>query len=96
MTYNLSEYINLLKENNLMKECSLKGDPEILNISYNSQEVTENTLFICKGSHFKEEYLLSAIEKGAVCYLAEEIHSVESDYILVNDLRKSIALLTNL
>lgn len=96
MTYNLSEYINLLKENNLMKECSLKSDPEILNISYNSQEVTENTLFICKGSHFKEEYLLSAIEKGAVCYLAEEIHSVESDYILVNDLRKSIALLTNL
>jgi len=96
MTYKLSEYINLLKEHNLMKECSLKADPEILNISYNSQEVGKGTLFICKGSHFKEEYLLSAIEKGAVCYLADEIHSAECDYILVSDLRKSMALLTNM
>lgn len=96
MTYNLSEYINLLKEHNLIKEYCAKSDPEILNISYSSQEVTGNTLFICKGSHFKEEYLVSAIDKGAVCYIAEDIHKVDSDYILVNDLRKSIALLTNM
>lgn len=96
MIYNLSDYINLLKENNLIKSCSVNADPAIMNISYNSREVVENTLFICKGSHFKEEYLTSAIDKGAVCYIAEDIHNVLCDYITVTDLRKAIALITNM
>lgn len=96
MTYKLSDYYNLLKENNLIKDSSLKNDPLISNISYNSKEVTENTLFICKGSHFKEEYLSAAINQGAVCYIAEEIHTKDCSYITVNDLRKSIALITNM
>ena len=35
--------------------------PEVL--TYDSREVTENTMFICKGAAFKEEYLTSAVER---------------------------------
>lgn len=96
MIYKLSDYFKLLEENGLIKEYSFNSDPEILNISYNSKEVTKNTLFICKGAHFKEEYLKSAIGLGAVVYVAEEKHQVDCDYILVNDLRKAIALLADM
>lgn len=96
MSYKLSDYLNLLKEHNLITEASVTADPEILNISYNSSEVTAGTLFICKGSHFKEEYLLSAIEKGAVCYIATEKHTASGDYVLVNDIRLAMGLLVNL
>lgn len=96
MNYNLSDYINLLKENNLISDFSVKDNPSILNLSYNSREVSENTLFICKGSHFKEEYLTSAVKDGAVCYISEKIHDIDCDYIVVNDLRKTIALVTNM
>ena len=96
MIYKLSDYFKLLDENGLISEYSLKKAPEILNVSYNSKEVTKNTLFICKGAHFLEEYLKSAIDLGAVCYVAEEKHPEASDYILVNDLRKAMALLATM
>ncbi len=96
MIYKLSDYFKLLEENGLISEYSLGKDPEILNVSYNSKEVTKNTLFICKGAHFLEEYLKSAIDLGAVCYVAEKKHPVDSDYILVNDLRKAMALLATM
>ena len=41
-------------------------------LTYDSREVTENTMFICKGAAFKEEYLTSAVEKGAILYISEK------------------------
>ncbi len=96
MTYTLSEYLKILEENNLVTEYSIKNNPEISHISYNSKDIIPGTLFICKGSHFKDEYLLSSIENGAVCYLSEKKYNVDSDYILVNDIRKSIGLIVNI
>lgn len=95
MNYRLSDYINLLKENNLIAEISVSGDPEITDLSYNSAECAKGTLFICKGSHFKEEYLLSAVEKGAVCYIAAEKRTASGDYIIVTDIRRATGLLAN-
>ena len=40
-------------------------------ISNNSKETQEGDLFICKGFGFKPEYLQIAINRGAVCYVAE-------------------------
>ena len=46
---------------------------ELNHLSYNSKDIKEKTLFICKGSLFKTEYLEDAIGKGAVCYVSEKV-----------------------
>ena len=48
------------------------GDREVKDITYNSKEAAEGTLFVVKGAHFKEQYLNDAIENGAVCYVRED------------------------
>ena len=96
MIYNLSQYLEILEKNNLVEESFIKTDSPILNLSYNSGEDLEKALFVCKGSHFKEEYLNDAIKKGAVCYISEKKYDVDSSYIIVNDIRLTMALLVNL
>ncbi|MBR2674816.1 MAG: UDP-N-acetylmuramoyl-L-alanyl-D-glutamate--2,6-diaminopimelate ligase [Mogibacterium sp.] len=48
-----------------------KTDALVKGVTYNSLEVEKDFLFVCKGVHFKEEYLEDAIKKGAVCYVRE-------------------------
>lgn len=62
-------------------------------MSYNSQEVKAGSLFICKGNHFKKDYLLEAIDKGAKLYIAEEDYHVSIPCILVKDVRAAIPIL---
>ncbi len=95
MVYDIEKYIEILKNNNLIIETSLNANMMIENLTYNSKEVSANTLFICKGAHFKEEYLKDAKKKGAVCYISEKKYDVDMDYILVNDIRRTIALSFN-
>lgn len=96
MIYHLSDYVKLLSENSLLVNSKISSDPEILNVSYNSNQVADGTLFICKGAHFKKEYLESAVLSGAVCYISEEEYDADCDFITVNDIRKSIALTANM
>ena len=49
-----SEIINELKKYNLIKDYT-EIDLNIQNISYDSRQIKENTLFVCKGFRFKEE-----------------------------------------
>lgn len=93
MNYRLYEYLERL--DGIVVKKSIKGDCDISHVSYDSNDVRENTLFICKGMHFREEYLLSAIEKGAVCYVSEKEYNVECDCIIVSDIRSAIAILAN-
>lgn len=53
-------------------EGSDKGSTEVTGVTYNSLEVAEGSLFVCKGAHFKEKYLDDAVMKGAVCYVRED------------------------
>ena len=54
------------------------------------------TLFICKGAHFKEEFLQSAKEQGAFVYLAEKKYDgVDLPCILVSDVRLAMAYLAD-
>lgn len=46
-------------------------DREVSSVTFNSKEAGEGTLFVCKGSHFKEQYLDDAISAGAACYVSE-------------------------
>ena len=61
-------------------------------VSYNSQEVIPGTLFICKGAHFKAEYLAQAAKKGAFAYISEAPWpGVDLPCILVSDMRRALA-----
>ena len=39
-------------------------------VSCNSREAVPGTLFLCKGAHFKAEFLQMAQDKGAIAYVS--------------------------
>ena len=97
--YNLGTYCAMLEEKGL-----LAGELPCLNpnamvnlVSYNSREVVPGTLFICKGAHFKADYLTQAKEKGAIAYVSETAYpQVDLPCILVQDMRLCLARLADL
>ncbi len=95
MIYRLNDYISLLEKNNLVTD-KKAADTDICHISYNSQDIKDGTLFICKGAHFKDEYLVDAVARGTVCYIAERKMDTDCDYIIVSDVRKAISLVADM
>ena len=72
---------------------------ELEHLTYNSNAVKPNTLFICKGNLFKEEYLLDAVDKGAVAYIAEKYYEQVPEnvtYLVVKDIREAMYIVSNL
>lgn len=98
----LKEYTALLEENDLIAETNLGEkvlDRKVNYVSFNSQDVRYDTLFICKGAHFTVDYLLSALDEGAFAYISEvkyEKEAPEAPYIIVKDMRKTMALVADL
>lgn len=82
----LNDIIEILKKFSLFIDSNIE-DIDIEEITYDSRNVKNNTLFFCKGLNFKEEYLLSSKETGAVCYVSDKKYDVDMPYILVNDIR---------
>ena len=95
----LKTYAELLKEKGMLLEAELFGqeDKKARILTYDSREVKEDTIFICKGAAFKEEYLQSAVEKGAVLYVSEKKYSLTKDvpYLIVKDVRKAMPVLAD-
>ena len=50
-------------------------DSPVSDVTYDSRNVRPGTLFVCKGAHFKADYLVDSIAAGAICYLAQQAHS---------------------
>lgn len=90
---NLKEFKSMLESKGLVVSSHIEDIQEqvIEYISYNSMDIRENTLFICKGMNFKEEYLEDAIEKGAICYIAEKEIKKDFPHIIVDDMRKTMS-----
>ena len=92
--------LGVLSGNNLLVEHNIKNpDEEIEFISHDSRNIVQNTLFFCKAANFKEEYLIDAIKKGAVCYESEKKYDLtgyDCKYIIVNNILRSIALIAPL
>ena len=91
MTYN--EIVTLLKNNNLLKDCT-NVDLDINDISYDSRSIKDNTLFVCKGLGFKEDYLNDSIKNGAICYMSENDYNKDIPKIIVTDIRKALAIVS--
>lgn len=98
--HRLEEFIEkLIKEGLFLEaECFGKEKEEILHLTYNSKEAAENTLFICKGAAFKEDYLEEALKQGALGYISEKRYEScgEVPYILVTDIRKAMPILADM
>ena len=100
ITYPLQDYIDLLSHRGLLAENTPavpNGGAPVKLVSYDSRQVVPGTLFICKGAHFKGEFLQSAKELGAIAYVSTTPYpEVELPCILVSDMRASIAPLADL
>ncbi|MGB5823484.1 MAG: UDP-N-acetylmuramoyl-L-alanyl-D-glutamate--2,6-diaminopimelate ligase [Proteocatella sp.] len=100
MKKTINQIIELLKENQLIIESVIdekNENKEITSLTDNSKEALEGTLFVCKGAHFKKDYLEDAIKNGAICYITDnrELADKKQNSILVNDIRKTMAILGN-
>ncbi|MFV0556229.1 MAG: Mur ligase family protein [Lactovum sp.] len=98
MTHKISlkQVLNLLTEHQLLVETkNIENISDFDHISYDSSNIKENTLFFCKGIHFKLNYLEEALQKGAICYLAEKDFLENSSHarIIVTDVRLTISLI---
>ncbi len=98
--YPLGEYIQLFNQNGLLaSEEPVAADftRPVRLVSCSSGQVIPGTLFICKGAHFKPQYLLDAIAGGAFAYLSErEYPEAAVPCILVSDVRRAMALAADL
>ena len=89
----LDGLIDRLVRAGLSAKADRNGELQIGGITADSRQVKEKTLFICKGYGFKKEYLLSAQEKGACCYISEMTYEdVKIPCIQVSDVRKASSL----
>ena len=96
----LRAYTSLLEREGLLTAPVPEGldlDLPVALVSYDSREVVPGTLFLCKGAHFKAEFLKMARKRGAVAYVSE-IPYQESGLpcIQVSDMRRTIAPLADL
>ena len=94
--YTLNEYAGRLKKEGLLLEADLKGKgaAAALSLTYSSKEAKEGTLFICKGAAFKEAYLEDALKSGAVCYVSAVKYEADCAYMIVNDIRRAMSVLS--
>ncbi|MBE6036804.1 MAG: UDP-N-acetylmuramoyl-L-alanyl-D-glutamate--2,6-diaminopimelate ligase [Clostridiales bacterium] len=108
-TLRLKDYLIALQKANLVVSAQIsaeKQELEVKQLTFDSQEAGEGCLFVCKGAHFKAQYLQDACAKGAICYVSEVPYEVAAAdckdvavspaSILVSDIRKAMALLGNL
>ena len=98
--HNVSEYTELLKQQGLLVSVSGDTDALVGHISYNSMDIKDNSLFVCKGAHFSEKYLHDAVKKGSIVYVSEKEYELpensEVTAVIVNDIRSAMGYIANL
>ncbi len=92
--YTVKEYLDALAAQGLVLRESVSGiaSAPVSDVTFDSRTVTPGSVFVCKGETFKESYLQSAADKGALCYISEREYSVELPRIIVSDVRRAMAV----
>ena len=95
--YPLEDYLNLLEGENLLAAPLPEGldrGREVSLVSCDSREVIPGTLFVCKGAHFRPEFLADAARRGAFAYVSQSPYpQVDLPCVQVGDLRVAMARL---
>lgn len=103
MTLTLTQIQAILEKENLLREfitpakwcLTAPFEKSFQQLSYDSRQVDEDTLFFCKGNNFKQDYLERALEQGLAVYIAEQPFEVDAELaIIVHDIRKALAVLS--
>ena len=106
MTISLFAIRDCLEKEDLLKEfispegwhltlSDTLGQREVTALSYDSRDVTAETLFFCKGLNFKEIYLENAVKDGLEIYVSEVPYEVPAQLgIIVTDIKKAMAVLS--
>lgn len=89
---NIAYYFDIFRKLGISYKTNIT-DLNIDFITYNSNEVIKDTLFVCKGNRFKEQYLIQAAQLGASCYISEKKYNIAIPYIIVEDIRLATAVL---
>lgn len=97
-THTLKDYLDKLNALGIVDSSDLmeSAGQHVHKLTFNSKEVMFGTLFICKGVHFKAEYLEEAKNKGAFAYISEKPYEEAGmPYIIVSDMRTAMAVLAD-
>ena len=95
----LKEYADALTRAGLLTATTLTPAAEnavIDCLSYDTRSLHGTSLFLCKGAHFKAEYLSAALAQGAAAYVAEKPYPVDAPQLLVSDIRYAMVVLGQL
>lgn len=104
ITCPLASYAAILADAGVLvarPDAEVEAQTEIAFATDDSRAARPGTLFVCKGAAFKREYLLGAIESGAVAYVSETDYEVSEELgreipcLLVNDIRRTLGLLAD-
>lgn len=95
--YTIEQYLKMLASHDIVLDTNIENTSQrIAYISCNSKDIMLGTLFICKGATFKEQFLYDALEKGSICYVSEVKYDVEAPCIMVSDIRKAMAYISDM
>ena len=81
--HTLQEYVDALRAAGILTDCTVSEallGRGVECLTYDTRTLRENALFICKGAHFKEEYLrdaLNALGIADVALRADVLGAVE-------------------
>lgn len=97
--HTLREYAAALEAEGLLLESTLDdavAEKIVDCFAYDTRELSGTSLFLCKGAHFKEEYLLNALAHGAAAYVADHAYDVDAPRLIVSDVRHALVILGRL
>ena len=85
-----------LSDKGLLVSSDEPCEDEITFVTADSKKAVPGTLFICKGNHFRPEYLDDAVSRGAVCFVAEKRFGDTVPCMIVSDVRAALAEIADL
>ena len=95
----VGDYIALLEQWSLLASPiggTLDVTTPVTLVSYDSRQVVPDTLFFCKGAHFKVDFLAQAVANGAQAYMSEVVYpEIAIPCIHVTDMRQAMAPLAD-
>lgn len=95
-SFKFSDFINRLSDKGLLTGVDGSTDVPVSFITADSKKAVPGTLFICKGNHFKPEYLDDAVSRGAVCCVSETRYGGSVPCATVSDVRAALAEISDL
>ncbi|MBQ2063887.1 MAG: UDP-N-acetylmuramyl-tripeptide synthetase [Firmicutes bacterium] len=104
--YTLKTYEEAFEKAGILKASicpdNAPDDAVVRLVTFDSREAAEETLFFCKGAHFKADFLTDAVAAGAHCYVSEIAYDLPAEKdghpvppvraLLVTDIRKAMAI----